>query len=203
MQASGKIYPTFNKTIHRIRYHQYFPQGVPYQWKHARTMDYHPHVPCAVLWTSISLQNEIFVWGEYAPALAKINTFEATKMMAELSLDYKYMVNLIDPLACVMQPRTNTSVRDDINEFFATFKKNGVGTGAYFEPFDTRPTRGREEMRIRLANATKVKVPFNNKCVVEDDSGIPRGANTPVVGSRRGPLVYLYACAGECRVCIS
>ena len=52
---------------------------------------------------------------------------------------------------------------DDINEHFSMLRREGVGTGGYWQTWDTKNLFGREEVRTRLYNARMVGRPFNNK----------------------------------------
>jgi len=166
-QLSGKIYKSFSVVVHVISYEKYFPEGIPFDWKHFRGIDYHKSNPWAVVWISVSPQNEIFVWCEYAPSPGKMITYDIALNIAQRSGDFKYSLDLIDPLAKEKQINTNLSTVEDLNRYFYEFKKQGLCTGGYFQSWDTKGTRGREELTARLINSTKVGKPFNNK-VIED-----------------------------------
>ena len=74
-------------------------------------------------------------------------------------------MNLIDPLAKKIQTNTGVSVVEDLNRIFYQLKKDGVCLGGYWEVYDTKGTKGRDEIRKRLKNAIRVGRPFNNKVV--------------------------------------
>lgn len=136
---------------------------IPITYKFARCIDYHSHNPWAVTFLAVSPQDEIFVWDEYMPSPEKLTTWEMAKVIATRSYNYRYTTDLIDPLANERQPNTGTSPREDLNVYFMTLKREGLGTGAYWEPADTKNERGIDEFRKRLANSLRCGKPFNNK----------------------------------------
>ena len=71
-QISGKIYKQFDKKIHVISASNYFPNGIPHLWIHARGIDYHEQNPWAIGWMSMSSTNEAFIWNEYNPSPSTI-----------------------------------------------------------------------------------------------------------------------------------
>jgi phage terminase large subunit-like protein/DNA-directed RNA polymerase subunit RPC12/RpoP len=164
-QVSGRIFKEFDYRVHYVSFNKYFPDGMFHSWNHYRMVDYHQHNPWAVIWMSISPWNEAFIWSEYGPNPEKITTWMIANEMAHLSQDYKFSVNLIDPLAAVVQTNTGTSTIDDMNDAFLQLKKEGIGTGGYWESWDSKGTRGREVVRMRLKNAKEAGVPFNNKMI--------------------------------------
>lgn len=167
-QLSGKIHKSFTPTTHVISYDKYFPEGVPNDWKHFRGIDYHDGNPWAVVWASVSPQNEMFVWCDYAPQPGRMITYDIALNIARMSGDYKYLLNLIDPLANAKQINTNLTTIEDMNRYFNEFKKDNIGTGGYWQPWDTKGTRGREEVTMRLLNSIKVGKPYNNRVVIND-----------------------------------
>jgi hypothetical protein len=112
---------------------------------------------------SISPLDEAFIWKEMNINPKENTTLIIAEKIAEISRDYKFKVDLIDPLAGVNQTNTGTSVIEDLNRYFKEFKRSGLGTGARFEPFDTKSLRGRDKIRERLRNSEHCEVPFNNK----------------------------------------
>lgn len=165
-QLSGKIYKSFGPT-HIINFEKYFPQGLPYDWKHFRGIDYHQSNPWACVWMSVSPQDELFIWCDYAPSPQRMITYDIAKNIAQRSGDFKYLLNLIDPNASVKQTNTNMTTVEDLNRFFADFRKEGWCVGGYWQPWDTHGGRGREELTKRIINSVKVGKPFNNKVVVD------------------------------------
>lgn len=165
-QASGRVFKTFDYKTHVIDGEKYFPDGVFRSWKFARMIDYHEKNPWAIQWITISPHNEAFVFEELMPSPEKMVTLEISHALADMSGDYKYYVNLIDPLAEKNQANTSTTVRQDINRHFMEFRKQDTYPqfkGGFFETWDTKSTRGRDEVRKRLNWARQCQVPFNNK----------------------------------------
>lgn len=164
-QVSGRIYKSFEWNVHVISKERYFPNGMPKFWNHFRGIDYHEHVPWACGGMSISPQDEAFIWLEYNPSPENFVTLEIAREFALSGKDYKFTLDLIDPLAQKNQPNTGTTVVEDLNRAFHQYKKEGIGTGAYWQTWDTKSTRGRDKMRERLKNAALVGKPFNNVIV--------------------------------------
>jgi len=163
---SGKIFKTFTPQVHRIEHNKYFDQGVPHDWRHARGIDFHTHNPWAVVWLAVSPQDEIFIYAEYEPSPERETTWDCAKTIAARSGDYRFILDLIDPLAQEKQPNTGRSPAEDLNILFSTFYKEHLGTGAYWQSWDTKNERGMDEFRKRLANSLKVGKPFNNRNTV-------------------------------------
>jgi len=164
-QLSGKIHKSFTANVHVVSNEKYFPNGIPYNWKHFRGIDYHTQNPWACIWLSVSPQNEMFVWCDYAAPIARMTTYDAALNVAQRSGNYRYTLDLIDPLANTKQSNTNMTTVEDLNRYFAEFKNNGSCSGGYWRAWDTKGSRGREELTKRLLNSIKVGKPFNNKVV--------------------------------------
>ncbi len=165
-QASGRVFKDFDWRVHVIDGEKYFPTGLFHDWRFVRMIDYHEKNPWACTWVALNPFNEAFVFQEFSPSPEKMVTREISHSLADLSDDFKYSINLIDPLANKIQSNTGTTVMEDINTYFREFKRedNYPGfTGGYWESWDTKSTRGRDEIRRRLKWAKKCKVPFNNK----------------------------------------
>lgn len=167
-QISGRIFKQFDKRIHVIDRNKYFPDGIPYKWLHARGIDYHEHNPWAIGWMSLSPTNEAFIWREYYPSPENHVTLDIARNTASLSEDYRFALDLIDPLAAKKQPNTGFSVVDDLNRIFLELKMEGLGTGASWKTWDTKSTVGRDAIRMRLTNSRLCGVPFNNRRLVND-----------------------------------
>jgi len=161
-RITGAIYKQFQLMIHRIDEHKYFPNDVPHGWFHVRLCDYHQSVPWAIMWLSLSPENECFVREEMNPSPLNTTTLEICKEMAMLSGDYKFQFNLMDPLANETQSNTNKTVFDDFNTHFRNMKAEGLGTGGYWEPWDTKGKTGQDRVRERLINSIICGHPFNN-----------------------------------------
>ena len=163
-QLSGRIFKDFTRSIHVRGAAQYFPEGVPHEWVHARGIDYHPQTPWACVMMSISPQNEVFIWGELSMPPEKYTTREIAHELALLGKDYKFRLNLIDPLSEATRKDT-VSVFEDLNRAFYQLKKDGVGLGGYWQTWDTKGERGRDSIRERLKKSLVCGRPFNNKVV--------------------------------------
>lgn len=164
-QVSGRIFKSFDWNIHNISKEKYFAEGIPHGWNHFRGIDYHEHVNWACGMMVISPENEAFIYGEFNPSPENMVTIEIAREFALMGKDYKYTLNLIDPLATKVQVNTGLSVVDDLNRAFSEYKKENIGTGAYWQGWDTKSTRGRDELRKRLKNSTLVGKPFNNTII--------------------------------------
>ena len=162
-QVAGRMYKDFDSGIHVIDKEKYFPDDIPHGWMHGRGIDYHQSTPWHCTFISISPQNEAFVYNESVLSPEKYITAQICRDIAEKSRDYSYPVNRIDPLANQMQVNTGITTVEDINRIFYEFKRDGVGTGGYWVPWDTKSTRGREEVRERIKNSRMCGKPFNNK----------------------------------------
>jgi hypothetical protein len=164
-QVSGRIFKDFDLRTHVISKEKYFPDGMFDGWRMARMIDYHEHNPWAVAFMALSPDDEAFIFDEWNPSPEKFVTMEIAQKMASMSKDYKFQINLIDPLAAKTQSNTGTSVVDDLNRLFYQFKRDSICNGGYWESWDTKSTRGRDEIRKRLKNAALVGKPFNNTIV--------------------------------------
>lgn len=166
-QVSGRIFKDFNFRIHYIDGRRWFPEGIFHEYRHARLIDYHEHNPWACSFVALSPQNEMFVYNEYSPSPEKMVTREIVNYLAGLSEDYKYEIDLIDPLANKTQTNTGTTVVQDMNNVFWELKREGHCTGGYFDVWDTKNTIGRDRLRERLKNSIKAETPFNNQVIDE------------------------------------
>lgn len=167
--VSTTIFRSFSYAIHYLSTEKWFPNGVPDNWLHARSIDYHPVVPWAMIHVSLSDTNEAFVWWESNPDPMRLVTDEIAMTLAKASRDYRYKIDRIDPLANQKQPKRTrdeartTSVTEDLNDQLRKLKARGIGVGGNFIGFDTKSTRGREQIKLRLKNAKDCGEPYNNK----------------------------------------
>lgn len=164
---SGRIYKTYNPMICYTDFDKFFPDGVPYRWVHARGIDYHEsRTPWSIGWVSASPEDEWFLWQEFHPAIDgphAYNTYDIAQAMARKSGDYYYNVNLIDPLANKKQANTLFSTTDDLNRYFnQILQERGIGTPAWWEGWDTKGKKGRDEISKRFKNSVRCGRPFNN-----------------------------------------
>ncbi len=164
-QVAGRIFKDF-ESVHIQRQSEIFPEGVPHGWLHARGIDYHPHVPWHCGFIALSTDDEAFIYDELVIDPERFTTNQIAVMIASKGKDFKYHLNKIDPLATQNQVNTNLSTIDDLNRIFYELRRDGIGTGGYWTPWDTKGTRGREEIRKRLKNARLCGKPFNNRRVV-------------------------------------
>ena len=161
-QLSGKIFKGFAQN-HVISTEKYFSEGIPHEFKHFRGIDWHESTPWACGWVAVSPDDEIFVYNEYNPSPEKTITMEIARVIATRSKDYRFELNLIDPLASKIQPNTGLSSLEDLNRIFSALKNEGTGTGGYWQSWDTKSQKGRDEIRKRLQNSLLCGTPFNNK----------------------------------------
>lgn len=162
-QVSGRILKSFDWSVHVINESKYFPQGVPSTGTHVRALDFHERVPWAIGWMYLSEDNELFLYDELNPSPEMKVTKEIVEEMAcKSGPERRFLFNLIDPLATKTQSNTGTSVVDDINRIFLSLRREGVCTGGYWEPWDSKSTRGRDQIIQRLKNSIAVGKPFNN-----------------------------------------
>ncbi len=161
-RVTGAMYKQFQWNVHIIEGGKYFPTGIPVEWLHARAVDYHQAVPWAIVWAALSRDNECFVYFELNPDPKQWTTLSVCKEMVEASKEYRFPINLIDPLANETQSNTNKTVMDDFNTHFREMKRSGLGTGGYWEPWDTKGKVGQDRIRERLINSLICGRPFNN-----------------------------------------
>jgi len=161
-RITGAIYKQFQVMVHKIDEYKYFPQGIPHEWFLVRLCDYHQNVPWAISWLALSPENECFAWEEMNPSPLSTTTLDVCKEIVNLSGDYKFQFNLMDPLANETQSNTNKTVFDDFNKHFRAMKAEGMGTGGYWEPWDTKGKTGQDRVRERLINSLICGKPFNN-----------------------------------------
>jgi hypothetical protein len=166
-QVTGRVHKTYDPSICFIPFKKYFPDGIPYNYLHARGIDYHEsRIPWSIGWLSASKDDEWFLWQEFHPAIDgpnAFNTYDIVKSMARKSGSYYYTVNLIDPLANKKQANTLFSTTDDINRHFDQMRKEeGLGTPCYWQGWDTKGTGGRDQIATRFKNAVRCGKPFNN-----------------------------------------
>ena len=164
-QASGIIFKDFDTNIHVIGYDKYFEKGVPNKWLHVRGIDFHEHTNWAVSWVTLSPENELFIYQEYNPSPDRMVTLQIAKQIAMRSGEYTFNINLIDPLSAKKQVNTGLSALDDLNKIFREFRHEGLGTGGYWTTWDTKSSRGRDEIKTRLKNSRLCQRPFNNRMV--------------------------------------
>jgi hypothetical protein len=160
-QVSGRIFKDFEK-LHILDEHEWFPEGMPHEGFHARGLDYHQRSPWAIGWAWLSPQDELIIYDELNPSPDKETTESIAKQVAEMHAEYKYRLNLTDPLIKAALLKPNWTVLDDLNAAFMRLKKVNIGTGGYWDVWDTKSERGRDNIKLRLKNAVICGKPFNN-----------------------------------------
>ncbi len=175
-QITGMIHKAYNRAIHFIDFDKTFgADGPEYDWTHARGIDYHEsRIPWSIGWVTSSPEDEWFLWQEMHPVIdgpRAVTSYEIAKSIARRSLDYRYDLDLIDPLAKKKQPNTGFSAMEDLNQHAWTLEKRGDGTGAHWEGWDTKDVKGRNEIKQRFKNAAAVRKPFNNRVM---DKGVSK-----------------------------
>lgn len=133
------------------------------KWTLARSIDFHERNPWAVIWAAISPFDELFVYREWTVDLKKWINKTIAEEIAKRSGFEVYRCNLIDPKARTPQTNTGRTTIDDLNDYFLDLKRDGVGTGGFWETFNTKDTVGRDDIRRRLRNSVTVERPFNNR----------------------------------------
>lgn len=161
-QISGRIFKDFDVATHVINKDKVFPDGIPHDWFHARGIDYHPHVDWHCGFVAMSPGNEMFIYNELKISPEKHVTHEIANVLCDLSGDYKYRLNLIDPLSAEKQPNTGTSPVEDLNRIFHEYQKEGRCANSYWTSWDTKSLKGRDEIKKRLKNSKIVGKPFVN-----------------------------------------
>ena len=164
-QVSGRIFKDFDQ-LHIINAEIVFPDGIPNNWTHARGIDYHEHVDWHCGFIAISPDDEAFIYNEVVLSPERFVTAQIARVIASRSKDYKYLLNRIDPLASKTQSNTGLSTIDDLNRIFIELKREGIGAGGYWASWDSKSTRGREEIRKRLKNSRICGKPFNNNQMI-------------------------------------
>ena len=164
-QATGRIFKDMNYKIHVIDIRKYLPQGVAPEWVHARSIDYHERNPWAIPWVALSPYNEAFLYQEFNPSPDNWVNLAIAQEVGRRSGLQKYVMNLIDPLACKIQTNTGISTLEDLNRIFWQLRKDGECEGGLWEPFDTKGQVGRDAIKSRLHNAVLCGRPFNNEVI--------------------------------------
>lgn len=168
-QVSGRIFKDFDFNTHVIDESEYFEYGIPKDWVHGRGIDYHPQTPWAFGAMSLSPQNEAFIWLELNPSPERFSIEEIGNQIAEKCIGYKFILSLIDPLSEAFKKTENgksITVREDL---INSFRSGNYSAQGYWNTWDTKGERGRDEIRKRLKNAKKCKKPFSN---LVNDNGV-------------------------------
>jgi hypothetical protein len=168
-QISGVIFEDMVPEV-VIDRNRYFPDGMPHDYTHFRGIDYHEHTNWACGWGCLSPQNEFFIYNEYNPSPDSNITLEISRNIAYKSKDHRFALNLIDPRADIIQGNTGESCLDAMNRYFHEFMRDGIGSGGYWQTWDTKSQRGKDAIKERLKNSRLLGRPFANKVVNKDGS---------------------------------
>jgi hypothetical protein len=164
-QATGRIFKDFAWKIHVINEEEHFANGfVPHFWSHFRGIDYHPRNPLACGCCSLSPTDELFIWNSKSLSPEKLTTYEIMEQFYHSCMDYKFRLHLIDPESETIK-KDHISVLDDINRISVELRREGIGTGGYWQTWNTKGEHGRDQIKERLKNSRRVGTPFNNKVV--------------------------------------
>ena len=161
-QATGRIFKDFDHNTHVIDPMQYFPDGrLPHEWVHGRGVDVHPQTPWACGCASLSPADEMYIWysANYAPD--RFTTLDILTNFFYGCEDYKFYLSLVDPEAETIKKDT-VSVYDDMNRITSALKREGIGTGGYWQKWNTKNDYGRDQIKLRLKNSLLVGRPMNN-----------------------------------------
>ena len=138
---------------------------IPDSLTHFISFDFHPNVSVAIIFMSLTQDDEAFVWHELDIDPKKNTTLIIAEEMLDVIGGKEIKLALIDPLAKMNQTTTGTSVLEDLNHYFREFKKQGRCGRIYFEVWDTKSNRGIDVVRSRLINSSLARKPFSNKVV--------------------------------------
>lgn len=159
-QISGKIYKSFDKRVHVVKFGDYFNEDLFRTYWHYRIIDFHPRKPWYISFVAISPTHEWFVWREMVASHDAKTTYEMRDDIKNNSLldedDEFNRATLIDPLSKVQQGNTGYTTFDDVSR-----GENGLRR---LTEADTRGSvvHGRENVKMRLRNALKCQYPGNN-----------------------------------------
>jgi len=131
-------------------------------WVHGRSIDYHERINWAIIWVAISPDDEAFVYREWDPSPREWINLTISEEIVNRNGMQRFIVNLIDPLARKIQTNSGISTIEDLNTIFHRLRVEGLSSGTYWEPFDTKGMKGRDEIKKRLKNSLRVERPFNN-----------------------------------------
>jgi hypothetical protein len=166
-QVSGRVFKDFEQNVHVIKESEYFEYGIPKTWVFGRGIDYHPQTPWAFGGMALSPRNEAFIFVERNLSPERFTTEEQASNIGDASADYHYTLSIIDPLSKAFKRIENgksVTILDDLNN---SLRSLGYSKQGYFQTWDTKGERGRDEIRKRLKNAKKCGKPFSNEQVVD------------------------------------
>ena len=160
-QISGAIFKDFSYQVHFRDFKALFPDGIPHYWRHAITCDYHEDNAHTVPWIALSETNEAFIWQEAEYPMDKWTTLPIQQDIAKRNGDYQMDLALADPRMAINQPSLGISVMEDANKIL-----RALNAHMYWQSWDSKSQKGRDEIKKRLANSKICQKPFNNKVLV-------------------------------------
>ena len=164
-QATGRILKDFSIRVHVINADDYFSYGrPPLYWTHFRGIDYHPKTPWACGCCTLSPKNELFIWYGRPISPDKFTTYQIMEQFYHACGDYTFKLNLVDPESETIK-KDRISIYSDMNRVSLELKREGIGTGGYWQTWDTKNDYGRDKIKERLKNSRHTGRPFNNEIV--------------------------------------
>ena len=164
-QVSGRIYKSFDPTVHVIPWDEYWNPRVFQHFWHYRIIDYHPTKPWFVSWVAVTPQHEWFVWNELRAFHDNVTTPDLRdKIKRESLLDEEDPYNRgveIDPLANVKQANTGFSVFEDLSR--GPHGLRGCRPAITTSKDQQGNEHGRMNIRRRLNNSLNIGRPFANE----------------------------------------
>lgn len=164
-QVSGRIYKSFDKSVHVVSSDKVFDPNMFRNYWHFRMIDYHPQKPWNVTWVAVTPTHEWFVWNEleaHHDNCVTIDLRERIKAESLLDEDDPYnRATYIDPLAKVKQPNTGSSVFEDLTRGYDGLRRCTAADTKTTTERDGQ-TSGRMNIKHRLKNSLICGVPGNN-----------------------------------------
>lgn len=163
-QTSGRIFKDFNHNVHVIDPAKHdINSDVISTWVKGRSFDFHQANAHAIVWAAVSPFNEVFVYREWNPSPDAWVMDRICEEIASKSGTDRFVCDLIDPLANSKNTNTGKTSIEEMNKKF--YEMRNTCSGAYWQPYNTKGTVGRDDIKMRLANSLKVCRPFNNEVV--------------------------------------
>jgi len=164
-QVSGRIYKSFDKTVHVVPSEDVFDTALFRNFWHFRMIDFHPQKPWNVSWVAVSPTHEWFVWNELEAHHDNCVTVDLRdRIKSESLLDEDDPYNrgtLVDPLARMAQGNTGFSVFDDLSRGMDGLRRcTAADTKTTMEK--AGQTSGRMNIKHRLKNSLIAGRPGNN-----------------------------------------
>lgn len=166
-QVKGRIFKNFDWKTHFIKGEDYFTGGLPpLFWTHFRGIDVHPRTPYACGTCTLSPRDELFIWYAEPISPEKYTVYQIMRQFISETSQYRFKIGLCDPEAKTIKVNL-VSIYDELNRVTSELKREGVGQGGYWEPWNTKGEFGRDKIKERLQNSRRVGRPFNNEILEE------------------------------------